>query len=395
MPRPGFVPLLAGASLLAALLLSGCTNSQADAAAGAMGPPPVSVALVQKRQVQEFDDVSARLEAVQWVGIRARVPGTLDKVHFTDGQVVKAGDMLFTIDPRPYAAEVARAQAQLTGARTQADLARAELVRAEKLVSIKAVSAQEIDQLRAAQRNSAASVQVAQAALNAAQLNLGFTQIRAPIGGRISRTAVTAGNLIAAAGDPLTTIASTDRVYAYFDASESAYLRYVSSTRDAGNAPPVRLGLSNEPGFPHEGRLDFIDNRLDPATGSIRGRAVFDNADGRFTPGLSARLRLQGGKGYDALLVPDRAISTDQTRKIVYVVGADNVVQPREVKAGALFEGMRAVTGLNEGDHIIVDGVQRAMPGAPVTPQLVQLDARGTPVAQAPAQPPAAPARKD
>jgi RND family efflux transporter MFP subunit len=383
----------AGIVVVVALLVSGCGEggAQGGAGAGAMGPPPVSVAPVTQRTVQEFDEFSARLEAAQTVEVRARVSGTLDKVNFREGQLVKKGDQLFTLDPRPFAAEVARAQAQLTSARTQAQLARAELVRAEKLVPMQAVSLQEIDQLRAAQANGASQVQAAQAALNSAQLNLGFTRITAPIGGRISRAEVTAGNLVGISEPVLTTIVSVDRIYAYFDASESAFLRYAASARD-GTRPSSRdtpnavlMGLSDEQGFPHEGKMDFVDNRLSPATGSIRGRAVFDNADGRFTPGLSARIKLIGSGSYDATLVPDRAISTDQTRKVVMVVAQNNIVQPREVKTGALFDGMRAVTGLKAGENVIVDGLQRAIPGAPVTPQVLKVDDKGMPI---PAPPP-------
>jgi RND family efflux transporter MFP subunit len=305
---------------------------------------------------------------------------------------VAKGDLLFTIDPRPFAAETARLQAQLNTAQTQAELTKSELVRAEKLLPMQAVSQQEVDQLRAAARNGDANVQAARAALNAAQLNLGFTRITAPISGRISRVNLTAGNLVAA-GDPvLTTIVSMDKVYAYFDASESTYLRYAKGAQDGTrpsareNAVSVAMGLSNEEGFPHQGQMDFVDNRLNPATGSIQGRAVFDNKEGRLTPGLSARLKLAGSASYNATVVPERAITTDQTRKLVMVLGDKNVVLPREVKPGALTDGMRVVTGVKAGENIVVDGLLRVIPGMPVTPQMLKVDAQGMPIFPPPQQ---------
>ena len=381
-----------GSGLL--MLLAACGQQPGGEAAGhAGGPPPVSVAPAVQREVQAFDEFTARLEAPDTVEIRARVSGTLDKVHFREGQPVRKGDPLFTIDPRPFAAEVARAEAQIAAARTQAELSASELARAHKLVAIQCVSQQEIDQLRAATRNAEANVGAAEAALAQARLNLEFTRITAPVSGRSSRANVTPGNLVGV-GDPvLTTLVSSDRVYAYFDASEATYLRYAGAARagrqDGGNK--VLLGLANEEGFPHEGRLDFIDNRLNPATASIRGRAVFDNKAGLFTPGLFARIKLVGSGSHTATLVPDRAITTDQTRKLVLVVGANNIVQPREVKPGLLLDGMRVVEGVKPGELVIVDGLLRAFPGAPVTPQRLQVDDKGMPL---PPAPPAAAASK-
>ena len=386
------------AALCGTLTLSACGKGAPEAKGppgGPGGPPPVSVAPVSKRVVQEFDDFSARLEAIDTVDIRARVAGTLDKVHFAEGQKIKKGDVLFTIDPRPFAMEVARVEARIAATRTQWGLAKSELARAEKLLPMQAISLQEVDQLRAALRNGETSIQAAQAELNAAKLNLSFTRITSPIDGRISRAAVTPGNLVNAGEPLLTTIVSMDRVYAYFDASESTYLKYVRAARDGARpsapetANPVLMGLSDEEGYPHRGSMDFVDNRLNPATGSMRARAVFDNKDNRFTPGLSARIKLIGSGSYEATLVPDRAISTDQTRKIVMVIGANNIVEPREVKTAALIDGMRVVTGVKAGENIIVDGLQRAFPGAPVTPQLVKVDDKGMPIVAAPGAPPA------
>lgn len=367
---------------LLAWLTSACSPSPSHAQPpGAGGPPPVSVAPVTRRIVEEFDEFSARLAAVDQVDVRARVAGTLERVHFRDGQAVQKGALLFTIDPRSFAAEVASSTASLASARTQADLARSELARAEQLLPMRAVSQQEVDQLRAAASNATSSVRAAQAALETARLNLSYTRIAAPIGGRLSRTMVTAGNLVSVNEPVLTTIVSTDRVYAYFDASEAAFLKYGQAAARQGVTPVAHMGLFDEQGFPHQGKIDFVDNRLNPATGSMQLRAVFDNKDGRFTPGLSARVKLGAGAPYEATLVPDRAISTDQTRKIVLVVGPKRLVEAREVKPGALIDGMRVVSGVKPGEHIIVDGLQRAFPGAPVTPQVVALDAHGMPLA--------------
>ncbi len=371
------------------LALAGC-GAHDDSGKGG-GPPAVSVAPVVTREVQEFDEFTGRLEAPDTVDIRSRVPGTLVTVHFREGQLVKKGDPLFTIDPRPYAAEVARAEAQLLTARTQADLSKSELARAERLVAVRGVSQQELDQLRAALMTSQASIKANEAALTQARLNLEFTHITAPVAGRTSRANVTVGNLVSV-GDPvLTTVVSNDRIYAYFDGSEAIYLKYMRAARE-GTRPSSRdvpnvihLGLANEEGYPHEGHMDFVDNRLNPATASIRGRAVFDNKDGLYTPGLFARLKLVGSGTYKATVITDRAITTDQTRKIVLVVGKNNIVEQREVKTGALIDRVRVVSGVKDGELVIVDGLLRAFPGAPVTPQVLKVDDKGMPIPAPPA----------
>jgi len=375
-------------SLLAAVLLAACSRPDDPAKGG--GPPAVSVAAAASREIQEFDEFTARLEAPDTVEVRSRVAGTLTTVHFREGQLVKKGDPLFTIDPRPYAAEAARLEAQLAAARTQAEQAASEQARADKLVAIKGVSQQELDQLRSAARTAQANIKAAEAALVQARLNVEFSHIKAPVAGRTSRANVTAGNLVNV-GDPvLTTVVSNDKVYAYFDASEAIYLKYMReardgsrpSSRDAPNA--VYLGLANEEGFPHSGKMDFVDNRLNPATASIRGRAVFDNKDGLYTPGLFARIKLVGSGKYPAVVVSDRAITTDQTRKVVLIVGKNNIVEQRAVKTGALVDGMRAVEGVKAGELVVVDGLLRAFPGAPVTPAVVQLDEHGRPLPPGP-----------
>lgn len=366
-------------------VLAACGQQQGGPGGHAGGPPPVSVAPATQREIQEFEEFTARLEAPDTVDVRARVAGTVEAVRFKEGQFVRKGEPLFTIDSRALRAEVARVEAQVAALKTQAELARAELARAERLVSVNAVSQQEIDQLRAALRSAEANQKGAEAALVQARLNVEYANVTAPVSGRTSRANVTPGNLVGV-GDPvLTTLVSNDKVYAYFDASEAAYLRYMRAAKPGAVA--VQMGLSNEQGFPHQGKLDFVDNRLNPATASIRARAVFDNKQGQFTPGLYARLKIGGGSSYIGVVVPDRAITTDQTRKIVLVVGPNNIVQPRPVKPGALVDGMRVVDGVKAGELVIVDGLLRAMPGAPVAPQLLKVDDSGMPIPAAAAAP--------
>ncbi|MCY4752966.1 efflux RND transporter periplasmic adaptor subunit [Pelomonas aquatica] len=379
---------------LLAVLLAACGQQQGGPGGHAGGPPPVSVAPATQREVQEFDEFTARLEAPDTVDVRARVAGTVEAVRFKEGQLVRKGEPLFSIDARAFKADVARAEAQVAALKTQVELARADLARAEKLVSVNAVSAQEIDQLRAALRSAEANLKAAEATLVQSRLNVEYANITAPVSGRTSRANVTPGNLVGV-GDPvLTTLVSSDKVYAYFDASEATYLRYMRAAREgktvARDAVAVQMGLSNEDGYPHTGRLDFVDNHLNPATASIRVRAVFDNKGGQFTPGLYARIKLGGSASYNGVVVPDRAITTDQTRKIVLVVGPNNIVQPRPVTPGALVDGMRVVGGVKAGELVIVDGLLRAFPGAPVTPQVLKVDNLGMPIPGAP--PGAAPA---
>jgi len=382
------------ASISAALfLVSGC-GGDADAQAGPPPTPPVSVAPAVQRPVADSEEFSGRLEAAEYVELRPRVSGTIDKVHFADGALVRKGDLLFSIDPRPFEAEAARAQSQLTSMKARFELAQSELARAQKLLDSQAVSKQEVDQLAASQRTSQADIQGAEAALRIARLNIEYAQVRAPIAGRVSRANVTAGNVVNEQS-VLTTIAGVSKVYAYFDGSERTYLR-LKEAKTGGRAPKVRMALLDEQGFPHEGEVDFIDNRLNPQTGAVRMRATFDNASSRFTPGLSARLRMESATAYNAVLVPERAIGTDQTKKFVYVVEADGKPQFREVHLGALADGMRVVQGsVKPGEHVVVDGLQRIQPGMSVAPQVLQVDAKGLPISPPMAGPPGAPAAAD
>ncbi|CAN5411749.1 multidrug efflux RND transporter periplasmic adaptor subunit AdeF [soil metagenome] len=349
-----------------------------------------------QRSVSDTEEFSGRLEAIDYVELRPRVAGTIDTVHFTDGALVKKGDMLFTIDPRPFRAVLGQAQAQLASAKARQELAQTQLARSKVLFEQQATSRQEVDQFNADQRTSQADIGAGEAAVRSAELNVEFTQVRAPIAGRVSRATVREGNLV---NDQtlLTTIAGVSRIYAYFDASEQSFLR-LQAQKASGKAPRVRMALSNESDFGHVGSLDFVDNRINPQTGAIRMRASFDNARGEFTPGLSAKMRMDSPVPYDAVLVPDRAIGTDQSKKFVYVVGADKKPEFREVKPGSLFGGMRVLTsGVKAGENVVVDGLQRVRPGAPVEPQVLQVDAEGMPLIPPPAppgQPGAAPAAK-
>ena len=383
--------LSAAIAVAVPLLLSACGDS-ADAQGGPPRAMPVSVAPAVQRTITESEEFSGRLEATEYVELRPRVAGIIDKLHFVDGAFVKKGDLMFTIDPRPFEAEVARAQSTLASNKAKLELAQSELVRAQKLLDSQAVSRQEVDQWTSGSRTSQADVLGAEAALRVARLNLEYTAVRAPISGRTSRANITVGNLVNEQS-VLTTIAGVSQVYAYFDGSEQTYLRF-KATPSGGKAATVRMALANEQGFPHVGRLDFVDNRLNAQTGAIRLRASFDNAKGQFTPGLAARLRMEDPTPFQAVLVADRAIGTDQTKKFVYVVGADGQAQFREVKLGSLHDGMRVVRGnVKPGENVVVDGLQRIMPGVPVAPQVLKVDDKGMPIFPPPAGPPGAPAK--
>lgn len=373
-----------GAALLTLLVAGGCSKP-GGSAGGPPGAPPVSVAPAVQRTVTDIEEFTGRLEAPRSVEVRPRIGGTIDQVHFRDGARVAQGAMLFTIDPKPFQAELSRAQSQLTAARSRAALASQELARAKKLLDSKAVSAQEFDQLTSGAATSGADIAAAEAAVRVAQLNLDYTRVRAPMAGQLSRAIITEGNLVTPES-LLTTLVATQKVYAYFDGSEQTFLRL---RKGAAGPQSVRMGLADEAGFPHQGQIDFVDNQLNPQTGSIRMRAVFDNARGEFTPGLFARLQLAGGAAYPAVMTPERAIGTDQSRKLIFVIGEGNVAQAREVHLGTLIDGMRVVTsGLKAGELVVVDGLQRVRPGAPVQPMKVETDERGMPVAQPPASAP-------
>lgn len=323
----------------------------------------VDVAEVVSKKIIDWSNFSGRLEAIDRVEIRPQVTGVLTAVHFKDGAVVKKGDVLFTIDQRPYAAQVSAAEAR-------ADYTSSDLARSERLVAENAISKRDLEE----KKNAA---QVAQAELRIAKLNLEYSQIRAPISGRMSRAEVTVGNLVTAnAGAPLTTLVSSDKIYAAFDVDEQTFLKYVNPARTSkGVSLPVSLGLANENGYSHEGTISSVDNRLDTTSGTIRVRAVFDNKDGDLIPGLYARIRLGGGSEREAVLIAEKAVGTDQAKRFVLVVDKDNKAEYREVKTGATQDGLIIVdSGLQAGERIVVNGLQRVRPGAPIAPQIVNME---------------------
>ncbi|HBL7049768.1 TPA: efflux RND transporter periplasmic adaptor subunit [Enterobacter cloacae] len=372
-----------GAVLLSALLV-GCDEGVAQNAAPQA--PTVSAADVVVKSISQWDSFNGRIEAVESVQLRPRVSGYIDKVNYTDGQEVKKGQVLFTIDDRTYRATLEQAQAALARAKTQASLAQSEANRTDKLVNTHLVSREEWEQRRAAAVQAQADIRAAQAAVDAAQLNLDFTKVTAPIDGRASRALITSGNLVTA-GDSasvLTTLVSQKTVYVYFDVDESTYLHYqklaLSGQGAASNhqALPVEIGLVGEDGYPHQGKVDFLDNQLTPSTGTIRMRALLDNTQRQFTPGLFARVRLPGSAGFQATLIDDKAVLTDQDRKYVYVVDKESKAQRRDITPGRLADGLRIVQqGLKPGDKVIVDGLQKVfMPGMPVNAKTVAMTTR-------------------
>jgi membrane fusion protein, multidrug efflux system len=368
--------LIALASLALVTFSVGCTHTEAQQAPPA--PPEVTVAHVISREVTEWDEFTGRLQAVDTVDVRPRVSGYVAAVRFDEGAIIRRGDLLFQIDPRPFQAEVDRLRAELARARATVQRADSELRRADRLSAENAIASEEHDRRASFAQESAAQAAAVEAGLRAAELNLEFTQVTSPIDGRVGRAIVTEGNLVSSGpGEAtlLTTVVSLDPVYAYFDADEQIFLKY---TARGGSNPrsqrrseelPIRMALANDEGFPRQGRLDFLDNQLDGSTGTIRGRAVFRNTDGRLTPGLFVRLRLAGTGSYEGLLIQDRAVGTDLSKKFVYVVGPNHEIEYRTVTLGPLVDGLRVVrTGLTAGESIVVNGLQRVRPGAQVTP---------------------------
>lgn len=354
------------------------SSTGASRAVAAVAPSPavaVDVATVQSRTITDWHDYSGRLEAVDRVEIRPLVSGTITAVHFTDGSLVRKGDVLFTIDPRPYQAAVDRARAELAAAQARVAYAAADLARGKRLLADNAIARRDYEEKRNTSRVAAADLQAAKAVLESADLDLEHTRIIAPIAGRVSRAEVTMGNVVAAGAEsvPLTSLVSVAHMYASFDVDEQSFLKFVSSARGNGGVQvPVLLGLANEKGYPRHGRIASIDNRLDVSSGTIRVRAVFDNADGALVPGLYARIRLGDGAPHAAVLIDEKAIGTDQDKRFVVVVNDDNKTAYREVRLGSSRDGLTVVeTGLKAGERIVVNGLQRIRPGDPITPRAV------------------------
>jgi multidrug efflux system membrane fusion protein len=360
------------------LVLAAGAGCSQDSQAPAPTPPEVTVAEVLSREITDWDRYVGRLRAVQEVEVRARVSGYLESVNFREGAIVEQGQLLFVIDPRPNQAALKAAEAEVTVAETRLRLAETQRTRAERLFKSKTIPEEEFDIRTEERREAAAALDAARAALESARLDLEFTQIKAPISGRISRALVTPGNLVSGGTENstlLTTIVSLDPIHVYVTADEQAYLHYRRmdqegrrpSSRDVPN--PVRLKLSDEESFSHEGVMDFVDNQVDEGTGTMLGRAVFANPDYLLTPGMFAEVELLGEGPYDAVLVPDAAIGNDQARRFVYVVGGNNVAERRYVVPGRLHGNLRVIReGLNPGDRVVINGIQRVRPGEPVTP---------------------------
>jgi RND family efflux transporter MFP subunit len=364
-------------------------------------PPKVSVARPVVEEITEWDEYTARLEATEFVEVRSRVNGYLKEIHFKDGAIVKKGDLLFTIDPRPYEATQRRAEAELAVAKARLELAQKKVDRAASLVLRDAISKEEADIRGAEARQADAAVAAATEDVESAKLDVEFTQIHAAIDGRVGRKLVTEGNLvtggIGSLGTLLTTLVSLDPIHAYFDADERSYLKYGRLAR-SGERPssrehknPVHVGLADERGFPHEGFMDFVDNQLDKGTGTMVGRAVIPNPDYFLAPGLFARLQLPGSGKLRAVLIPDTAILFDQSQTFVWVIDEKDTAQYRRVQVGRTHEGRRIIReGLEAGDRVVVAGIQRVRPGIVVSPEEIPTPT-SSPAPQAGAKPEASP----
>lgn len=387
---------LAGGALLAvaiAVVLAGAgalglRESHADAPPAAPPPMPVSVAAVVAQDIALWEEFSGRLEAVERVDIRPRVAGAVLAIHFREGALVKKGELLVTVDPAPYAAEVERAQAQVAAAQARQSYSKSDLERATRLLQDRAIAQREHDERLNAQREAEANLRAAQAALQTARLNLGYTQVRAPVAGRVGHIGVTVGNLVSAGANApvLTTLVSVSPIYASFDTDEQVVSKALAdlqaqtkdgSARDLIARIPVEMGTGTSGQLPFKGQLQLIDNQVDARSGTVRVRAVFDNADGALMPGQFARVRMGQAHSSNALLITERAVGTDQSKKYVMVVGEGNKAEYREVTLGAPVDGLRVVTsGLEAGETIVVNGLQRVRPGTVVAPQQVPMTAK-------------------
>ncbi len=376
--RSLFQPSIVG-FLFVTVALAACEPSPSTKAAPSPPPPPVTVAPPLVKPIVEWDEYTGRFEAVERVEVRSRVSGYLESVHFRDGQIVEKGQLLFVIDPRPFQAAVERAKADLQRATTRLDLTKTELARAERLLATSNISQEAYDTRRQNMRDAEAQVAAGRAQVRSAELDLEFTQIKSPIRGRISDRKVDVGNVVSGGtlqSTLLTTVVALDPIYFVVDASEADYLRYLRLSH-AGTRPDSRNGedevyvrLADETAWSRRGRLNFVDNALNPGAGTIRLRAVFDNPDLFLVPGVFGRLRVAGSGEYAAMLVPDAAVLADQTRRMLVVVKNDGSTDFRPVILGPIVDNLRVVrSGISLGDRIIISGLQRARPGGKVTPQ--------------------------
>lgn len=377
-PEPGMRHALRMLLLPAALVpaLTSCSESSDQPVSPS---PEVTVAEALVRDITDWDGYTGRVEAVEAVEVRARVSGYLESVNFKEGGIIQQGDLLYVIDPRPYQAALDEARAEAARAEARSRLAATYLERTQRLFKTKAIPEEELDARTEERREAAAALLAANAAIEQARLDVEFTHIKAPIAGRIGRTLVTPGNLVSGGSENstlLTTLVSLDPVHVYLTADERAYLRYMRldqsgtrpSSREARN--PVRLRLADETEFLHEGYMDFVDNRVDRDTGTLMARAVFPNPEFILVPGMFAEVQLLGRGPYEALLIPDEAVAFDQAQKFVFVIEAGNIAQRRPIETGRLHHGLRVITaGLNAGDRVVINGIQRVRAGNPVNPQ--------------------------
>ncbi|WP_417441216.1 efflux RND transporter periplasmic adaptor subunit [Idiomarina sp.] len=366
---------------IAALVLAACSNPEAAEETAAPAAPQVSVAQVVHERITEWDEFTGRLQAPQTVQLIPRVSGYIEEVHFDEGALVDKGDLLVQIDPKPFATEVARLKAELQSAQSAAIQAEKEYRRAEKLSSQRAISAELLDSRLARKQQTAATVASVEAALERAELDLSYTRITAPISGRVSYAQVTAGNFVSAGQSQITSLVSTEKMYAYFDVDEQSYLKYArlaetgkrADTRDS-TSNPVYMALANDSNYQHVGRVDFVDNRIDSQTGTIRIRASFPNEDNNLLPGLFARIRLVGSDSYEGILIDEKAVGTDLNNKFVLVVNSNNELEYRAIELGEKVNGLRIVTeGLTPTDKIVVNGLQRVRANMQVDPQVVPM----------------------
>jgi membrane fusion protein, multidrug efflux system len=398
------LPVLIGLAAIGVFLLySNAGHSRAKPAAAQAALPEVQVAEVIHRPLREWQEFSGRLQAPNTVELRPRVSGYIDRVAFTDGARVKKGQLLFQIDPRPFQAEVERLVAERTRSVSDLELAKANRARAERLISAHAISREEYERQVAAEASAQGALGSIDASLQEARLNREFTEVRAPIDGHVSRAIITAGNLVTSTS-LLTTLVSDDPVYVYFDTDEQTYLRYAKAKHNHANAngdhqtansgaSDIYIGLVDEDGYPHPAQLDFIDNQVDATTGTIRARAALANPDGRYTPGLFARVRLIGGEDHDSVLIEDRAVGTDLSKKFVLTLTKDNHIEYRLVELGPEINGLRVVTqGLAPNELIVVNGLQHVRPGQSVAATRVAMSDAAGGLSQVAAQPSGQPA---
>ena len=367
-------PVITSFAGLAAMAVLAACSAQAKPEAAAP-PAQVTVTAVAFKDLRQWDDFTGRLEAIDTVDIRPRVSGFVDGARFEEGARVRKGQVLFQIDARPYQAEANRAAAEVDRAKAQLNLAVVNRERGRRLIEQNALAQSEFDRLSAEEKAAQANVAAASAAYQTAKLNLEWTRVVSPIDGRVSKAVITRGNLVTPS-DLLTTVVSDTPIYAAFNADEQTFLKYASAER--GKASPVYMGLMTEDGYPHQGQLKFIDNAMDAKSGTISGRAIFDNADGRFTPGLFARIRMVSDTSQVVALAPDRAVATDLGKRFVVVVGANNKAEYRPVEIGPLAGNLRIIrTGLKPGDRVIVGGLQKVKPGDTVNPVTIKTETAG------------------